>query len=467
MDRIIFIEPRPENLHFFSRFKLPRLGTTLLATIVRDAGYKTKVFVEEIAPISWADIKGADLVCISTITPTAIRAYYLAQKIKGLSIPVVIGGPHVSFLPEEALNYADFVIRGEGEEAILPFIEALEGRGSFSKVGGLSFKENGKIYHNKLSQHIERLDGLPYLDFSLISGWHEIKGLVKKIIPLQTSRGCPYNCRFCSVTPMFGRKMRYRSVGHVIGELKQYNKADYHIFFYDDNFIADPKKAEALLLAMKEEAFSFSWSTQVRVDIARYPRLLCLAEQTNCDGFYIGFESINPKSLIEMNKKQSLKDIERATKAINRCGLHIHGMFIFGLDKDGLSGVKKTVNFALDNKIGSVQFAVLTPLPGTPIYREFKKTGRLLSYDWSLYDGLHVIFRPKNFSPYTLQRAMLKAHKSFYSLKNTLKRLFNGQYLTTQISLYALKIVYEWQRKNREFLAYLKKSDIDFYMLIE
>ncbi|MDL1971406.1 MAG: B12-binding domain-containing radical SAM protein [Candidatus Desulfofervidaceae bacterium] len=459
MKNIIFIEPKPENLHFFSRFKLPRLGTILLATILKKHGYKTKVYVEEIAPLNWADIKKADLVCISTITSTAIRAYYLARKVRQMGIPVAMGGPHVTFLAEEALRYADFVIRGEGEQSILELIEALEGKRPFSKVKGLSWQENKKIYHNETAPLTEDLNTLPYPNFSLIQGWQAVKGLVKKIIPIQTSRGCPFNCRFCSVTRMFGRKMRYRSVEHVIGELKQYNNPHYHVFFYDDNFIADPQKAKALLLAMKEKNFAFSWSTQVRVDIARYPQILSLAKDTNCDGFYIGFESVNPESLVEMNKKQSIEDIKKAIQVINKLNLHIHGMFIFGLDKDNLASIKNTVQFALKNKIGSVQFSILTPLPGTPVYQELKKKKRILSFDWSLYDGLHIVFRPCNFSPYILQKAMLNAHKTFYSLKNTLKRILESRYLATQISLYALKLSYEWEWKNKEFLKWLKELD--------
>ena len=467
MKYIIFIEPRPETPHFFSRFKLPRLGTILLATILKKFGYKTKVFIEEIAPLDWSQIKKADIVCISTLTATAIRAYYLAKKIKNMNIPVVMGGPHVTFLPEEALNFADFVIKGEGEIAILELLEALEGKRSFSHVKGLSWQENGRFYHNEVSPLINNLDSLPYPDFSLIHGWQEgIKGLVKKIIPIQTSRGCPYNCKFCSVTRMFGRKIRYRSVEHVIDELKQYDDCHYHIFFYDDNFIANPKKAESLLLAMKEEDFSFSWSTQVRVDIARYPKLLSLAKDTHCDGFYIGFESINIESLKEMNKRQSIKDIIKAISAINECQFHIHGMFIFGLDKDTPTVIDNTVKFALKHKIGSVQFAILTPLPGTPVYEEMCKNKRILSHNWSLYDGLHIVFSPKNFSPYALQKAVIKAHKTFYSLKNTFKRLLDRKFLSAQISLYALKLTYEWQRKNKEFLNWLKELDIKS-MLIE
>ncbi|HDM25016.1 MAG TPA: B12-binding domain-containing radical SAM protein [Thermoplasmatales archaeon] len=461
MKYIIFIEPKPETPHFFSRFKLPRLGTILLATILKQYGYKTKVFVEEIAPIDWSEIKKADIVCISTLTATAIRAYYLAKKIREMNILVVMGGPHVTFLPEEALSFADFVVKGEGEVAILELLEALEGKRAFSKVKGLSWQENKKFYHNEVSPFISNLDELPHSDFSLIHGWHKgIKGLVKKIIPVQTSRGCPYNCKFCSVTQMFGRKIRYRSVEHVINELKQYDDHHYHIFFYDDNFIADPKKAESLLLAIKDEGFSFSWSTQVRVDIARYPKLLSLAKETHCDGFYIGFESVNPESLVEMNKRQSVKDIIRAISEINKCQFHIHGMFIFGLDKDTQTVIDNTVQFALKHKIGSVQFAILTPLPGTPVYEEMSKNKRLLSHNWSLYDGLHIVFSPQNFSPYALQKAVIKAHRTFYSLKNTIKRLLNKKFLSTQISLYALKLTYKWQRENKDFLKWLKDLDV-------
>ena len=116
----------------------------------------------------------------------------------------------------------------------------------------------------------------------------------------------------------------------------------------------------------------------------------------------------------------------------------------------------KYVNFAIKHKIGSVQFAILTPLPGTPVYKQMFKDKRILSYDWSLYDGLHIVFSPENFSPYALQKAVIKAHKTFYSLKNTFKRVLEKRFLSAQISLYALKLIYEWQGKNKRFLNWLK-----------
>ena len=161
-----------------------------------------------------------------------------------------------------------------------------------------------------------------------------------------------------------------------------------------------------------------------------------------------------------------IKDIIKAISAINECQFHIHGMFIFGLDKDTPTVIDNTVKFALKHKIGSVQFAILTPLPGTPVYEEMCKNKRILSHNWSLYDGLHIVFSPKNFSPYALQKAVIKAHKTFYSLKNTFKRLLDRKFLSAQISLYALKLTYEWQRKNKEFLNWLKELDIKS-MLIE
>ncbi|MCD6548543.1 MAG: cobalamin-dependent protein, partial [Thermodesulfobacterium sp.] len=238
--KIVGIEPKNFKTHVFSAFKLPRLAMPLLGTLLKDKGYKVKVFLEEWAPINEDVIKNADIVMISTITSTANRAYKLADYYKKkYKKTIIMGGPHVSFLPEEALSYADFVIRGEGEKSLLKLIDQIEkGKDDFSSIPNLSYKKDGKVYHNPLDERFIDLNDLPMPDYTLVEGFNPNK---LKIYPISTSRGCPYNCIFCSVVSMFGRKYRFGDNEFVLEELKTVKKGQ-HVFFYDDNFVANKKR---------------------------------------------------------------------------------------------------------------------------------------------------------------------------------------------------------------------------------
>ena len=454
MSKIIFIEPKAPNLHIFSKFPLPRLGTILLGTIARDEGWDAAVIVEERKEIDWDEIATADIVGISTITSTAPRAFAIADRVQKLGIPVILGGPHVSFLPDEALEHSDFLIRGEAEGVFPLFLETLKNNGDFSVVPNLSFKKNQTVIHNKITAEPTDMNMLPYPEFSIIQGKPKRIG-GKYIIPVQTSRGCPYNCSFCSVTGMFGRKYRFRSVEHIIGELRRYNDGKNFVFFYDDNFGANRKRLIDLLDAMIAENFKFKWSTQVRADITKDEELIKKMRKSGCHTVFIGFESVNPASLKAMNKCQSVEGMEHAAQVFKRNKINVHGMFVVGVDDDNPDSVKASVKFAKRNWLSSVQFLILTPLPGTRCYNDLCKAGRITFKDWSLYDAHHVVFKPIKFSLADLQKAQMKAHEQFYSLYESIRRLMHFRFVDVGIAHYARHLNFSWRRKNKMFLKLL------------
>jgi radical SAM superfamily enzyme YgiQ (UPF0313 family) len=419
--------------------------------MMKNRGWEAEVIFEEIERVDPERLAAADLVGISTITSTAPRAYEIADAARMMGVPVILGGPHVSFMPDEALDHADFVLRGEGERALMKFIDAWEGGRDFSNVPNLSYTVNGRPLHNDMQPHCLDLDSLPWPDFSLMRGG--IKRIAgQRIIPIQTSRGCPFDCSFCSVTGMFGRNYRFRSTEHVIGELRMYDAPGNFVFFYDDNFTANRRRAKELLRAMIGEGFRFKWSTQVRVDVARDAELMDLMKEAGCHTVFIGFESVNPVSLREMKKKQDLEDIIAAINALKKRRIHIHGMFVHGFDGDDWSSVEATVAFAKKVQLTSYQFMILTPLPGSEFYRRTADEGRLLTGDWSLYDTHHVVFRPKRFTPPELQWAQLYSHRKLYSAFQIMKKLLKGNLVGAGLSIYAHRLNGSWQRKNRDYL---------------
>ncbi len=458
---VTFIEPKNDHLHIFSRYELPRLGSILLATILKRRGYKTEVLFMKSRDVLRRKMD-PDLVAISAITPTAESAYRIADAFRAKGTPVVFGGPHVTFLPQEALEHGDYCVIGEGEAAMPALVEALNGQRPLSDVPGLAWKENGVMRTNPAAPPVENLDELPFPDFSLLDMGGRTKmgslGPSRAIVPMQTSRGCPFDCSFCSVTEMFGRRYRYRSTQNILSELSQYDPKRHYIFFYDDNFAANPRRTKELLREMIARNLGFTWSTQVRADVARDPEMLDLFAKAGCTTLYIGFESVDPESLKEMKKGQTTEEIGAAIAAIRARKIHIHGMFVFGFDSDTPQKARATIKFAIKEKIDSAQFLILTPLPGTPTYFKLTDEQRILDRAWDTYDAHHVKFQPIGFSPWELQRMQIEAHSRFYSPFQIIRKLLRGKLLGFFIGIYGNHLNKRWQRDERRYLAVLREA---------
>ncbi len=453
--KISFIEPSAPGNHVYTKWGLPRLGTIQLGTLLKNAGYEVSVYIEDIKGIDWADVFTSDLVGISTITSTAPRAYEMARQIRKAGIPVMMGGPHVSFMPKEALHSCDFVLRGEAEDSIVPLIEAISAGEGFDKIPGLSTIVGDKLVLNDLAPACKDLNSIPIPDMSLIRGNKKFSGDMS-VTPIMTSRGCPFGCNFCSVTRMFGRKYRFRSTDSVIEELKKRN-AEW-IFFYDDNFAANRAHTKELLAKMIDEGISSKWMAQVRINVAEDEDLLDLMARANAKRFFIGFESINRKSLEALNKGHLPKDIEGSIQRIQDRGIQIHGMFIFGTEHDDATTIKETVRFAKRVGLSSVQFLILTPLPGTPVFEQMEAEGRLISRDWAYYDAHHVVFKPKSMSFLQLQKMTIWATLKFYSIPHILSCLNKFDIWSMLIRAYGWRISRNSRKNMKGFMAHLMEK---------
>lgn len=445
--RITLIEPAPPGFHVYSFIKQVRLGLPLLATLLRDGGHDVRVLVEGLGELDWSRIMSSDLVGISSITSTAIKAYRYAQRVRDGGIDVVMGGPHVTFEADEALEFSDYVVRGEGEDAMLELTDYVEKGGDLGSIAGLSFHDDtGSHVHNDLRPLRSTLTDLPITDLSLVDNNDKISP-----IPILTSRGCPYDCEFCSVILMFGRKVRTVDPPRVIEDIRKAQPES--IFFYDDNFFITKKRGRSMLAEMIRAGLNVPFSAQIRVDsISRRGKvdyeLLGLMKEAGCRRVYMGLESVNPETLKAYNKKQDVDDISGGLKALNDYGIDTHGMFVFGSDSDTPQSMMETVDYALEHGITTAQFMILTPLPGTRQWDQFESEGRIFTKNWSLYDGHHVVFRPKRMTAWELQETALEAHQRFYSLK---RAVGNGKF-----GFHGFLISHGWERVP-ENMAYLRE----------
>lgn len=460
--KVIFIEPlgAPDNI--FAKFMtIPLLGPVYLGTIASSAGYDVEILNENIIgrKVRADDIADADVLCLSCITATVNRGKEIAQQYKmirndaGKQGRTIIGGIHASMLPQNVMFSFDHIVVGEAEGIIL---DLLEGRINDHIVYG---------------QRLENLDTLPRPDFTLIKN-HERMTLV----PVMTSRGCPYDCNFCSVTEMFGRGYRVQSPERVWKEISIYNKKRQWMFFADDHFAADFNRTNAIIDLMIAHEFKPSWSAQVRTEVTKKESLVAKMRKAGCRIVFIGLESVNPKSLLFMNKRQSVDDIKRAITIFRDNGIMVHGMFILGSDTDTSDVFSYTSDFCSTAGIDFVQYSILTPLPGTKLYRKFEKENRLLHKQWHYYDALHTVFKPQSMSPVELQRGMIECFSDFYSytnaaidsvqlalntIKSTVTNIYKSSYFPSGLPAFmkiaGRNIINSWVKGNKSYLNYLNK----------
>ena len=452
--KIRLIEPEPPGMHVYAKVLLPRLGLPIIAATLKAHGHDVLVYNAQMAPIDWDDVNSADLVGLSSTTSTTSTAYEYADGLRARSVPVVIGGAHVTFMADEALGHVDYVARGEGgEQLMLELIEALDGKRELDEIDGLSFHRDGEAVHNAPRERCTDLDVLPFPDLNLLVGSERLT-----TIPIMTRWGCPFACNFCSVTAMFGRKYRFRSAESVIAELK--DKRPGRIFFYDDNMAADKKRLKKLLQMMIDEDLVIPWSAQVRTDVVRDKELLELMRASGCELVYLGLESVNQDTLDGYEKSQTVDDIVQGIRILHEYDIRSHGMFVLGADTDNVQTVRDTVDFAIKNHIDTVMLNILTPLPGTPQYQELEAQGRIFEKRWELYDAHHVVFEPKLMTPYELQIEVLRGYMRFYSLRTWLKYIFTFRF-TKQLLFHGwgMVIIRNWRRdeRNKAFIAALKR----------
>lgn len=383
-------------------FKFPSLSLAALASVT-PPGWEVGLVDENIESIDFET--DADLVAITAMTPQAPRAYRIAAAFRERGVHVVMGGFHASNLPDEALQHADAVVVGEGE-VVWPLLLADFEKGAPKRLyRAPDLLDMGCIPPPRR----EIFDGKRYLFTNTI----------------QTTRGCPFDCEFCSVTSFYGRKYRKRPVDAVLSELETLRKRNSFAFFVDDNLVGDRRYAMELFAGMR--GMGFKWLSHAPIDLARDPELLAAAGESGCVGMFVGFESLNETALAAMgkvtNRAGSYLDDARAFRDN---GVGILGSFVLGYDGDTPAVFESLLRFCEEARLEAAIFPILTPFPGTAVRERLLAEGRITSDAWEDYDMGHVTFRPIGMTAGELQEGHYRLNRSFYSFSSMFRRIFKA-----------------------------------------
>lgn len=385
--------PRREML----RFSVLSLTTVAAVT---PAGHDVQIVDENVEPLSFdAD---TDLVGVTFMTALAPRAYEIAREFRRRGKTVIGGGYHPTLNPEEAVRHFDSIVVGDAEDSWPRAIRDFE-RGRLQK-----------LYVSRPCSEIEMLHTpIPRRDLLARTARHYVT-----INAVQAGRGCRHSCRYCSVTAFHEQKYRHRPLNDVVSELAAMPR---DIIFVDDNIIADRDYARDLFKRMIP--LDKRWVGQCSIEIADSPELLKLASAAGCCGFFIGIETINAENLTAVNKafNQSEHYRERLSK-IRRSGIGVVAGVIVGLDHDDVGVFERTRKFLREIHADAMQLNILTPLPGTPLFEDMDRAGRIVDRGWSRYDFRHVVFQPALMSREELQAGADWLYSRFYRLDQILWR---------------------------------------------
>lgn len=416
MSKLVLINPvnsRRVGLTANVSSRFPPLGLGIVAGLTPD-DWEIEIIDENFEPFTY---KKADLVGLTAFTAAVTRAYEIAGIYKKKGVPTVLGGIHASMRPEEALQYVDTVVIGEAEHVWRTVIADFE-------AGDLK-----RMYKGEQSQLTEM--PLPRRDL-FHSGY--LFGSV------QTARGCPMDCEFCSVTAFNGHHYRQRPVEDVLTELERIPQK--RIFFVDDNIIGygkkSAKRAVKLFKGMVEQNIAKDWFCQASMNFADNKDVLQCAAQSGCKMVFLGVEAEDIGALQDVNKRLNIAvqtKYEETFRRVNQYGIAVLGAFIYGMDSDTPESIRRRTDYILKSGVDVMQTTFLTPLPGTRLFDTLQKEDRLLytdfPADWDHYDMTEVVYQPALMTPQALQDAMAKSVNQLYSRK-TLYRKFVKTWVATR-----------------------------------
>ncbi len=429
MNIVLVSSPGLRRLEIYQSIgvKAPPLGLAYIAAVLEREGHKVSIIDAPTLELSIEETvrdilsRNPDLVGISAVTPTVKGGYAIANMIKeeDPDIPVVMGGPHVSFMFEEALaNGADYVVIGEGEETSRELVSFLEdGKGDIRGIKGLAYVDSdGYVRVNQPRPLIKNIDELPEPARHLLPmDKYTLFDKPIKIIHVMASRGCPYGCIYCTTSYFWGRRYRVRSVQKVVDEIeKAMEKYKTNIVvFSDDELTLIRRWIYALVDEIKARNLDISFTCGSRVSSINIDMLWKL-KSVGCTTIYYGVESYKDEDIEKIGKRIKIEQVANAVKWTREAGIESAGSFILGFPWQTVEDMKNTVRFAKKLGVDYAQFTVATPYPGTPLYYQAVKDNLIEITDWDYYTTIYPVMKGYHFERKVLFKLLSWAYRSFY-----------------------------------------------------
>lgn len=428
------------NLFVYNRYiRNPSTGLNILATIIHREYADTLMYSESISQINFADIADADIVFLSLNTFNAMRGYALAKQIKqrGHAV-VVLGGIHASLHHTEAVQYGDYVLRGDGDDLVLPFLHALEAGCGIDHLPGIVYLKDGKLVYTGEPVQPEEIDTIP--DRSLMFDYARLASRLDTLWPqVHASRGCPHSCDYCTVIAQFGRKIRKRSPENVVEDIRQaiafhrrkgIPRLNRCVWITDDNFPEDRLWAMAVCDAIIQSGIKAYFSVQARYEAGFDDELLEKMKQAGFMELALGIEFLNDDSFEQFHKKSNYNDILRSVRNIQAHGLGVRGLFIVGAETDTVGVGDKIVDYVIENELHGALIQSMFFVPGTPVYERAKDN--LIHENWEKYCG-NVVHYPAHIKPHELQMEIIRASARIYSPRRLLHALLHYPWINKML----------------------------------
>lgn len=426
--KIRFIEPGNtpykksiKNLYVYDgHIRTPSNGMITLATVLNQKYADVYCYSESISEIVWDDVLDADIIFISIFTFNANRGYELADYIKSNSRALVVfGGLHATLVPEETLSHCDYVLRGEGDELILKFTDAINENRNID-MPGIVYKSNGKTVSTGEPVAPEKIDTIP--DRNLLYKFKEMTKYNTIWPQVHASRSCPHNCDYCALVAAFGRKVRTRDPKNVADDIENaisffstHKRLAKILWITDDNFFADREWAKAVLNEIISRNINYEFVVQARYEVGFDDEMLDLLKKAKFAELAMGIEFLEDEAFEKYNKKSTYEEILSSVKNIQKHGIRTRGLFIFGADNHTAGIGKRLSDFVIKNDICGVLIQSMYFIPGTPVY-ETHRDSLFDTKDWSRNTG-KVVHYPKNMTPAQLQLEIITASRNIYSPK--------------------------------------------------
>ncbi len=433
MPKILFIQPtqyaEDGKLCKQKKINLPSLAFPLLAAYT-PSNWEIELNIEVVDEINYDS--DADIVAISSMGISTFRGFQIGEKFKQLGKIVVMGGYMVSIAPEDARKYVDSIVIGDAE---ISYPQMLK-----------DFEETGKI-KALYDSPIDNINSLPMPRYDLLTAKK-----IGNMLPVQAGRGCTYKCSFCSIACLYKGKYMFRPVDEVVRDIKEVKRLGFNRFYLiDDNIISNPKYLTEL--CEKIIPLKMHWASQCALGLAKNSKLLEIVVKSGCDLMSFGVESILQDSIDSVNKpwlkaSEHNENIGKLAKA----GITVSTEMIVGTDYDTEQSIRDTLDFVNENKIPIPRFYILTPVPGTQLFKEMKEQNRLLTEDFEKFDGSECIHIPKSMTPEKVTEMYWWLNDNIFSIKSIINRTIKNKYLWKNIPMLLFSVAINLHYRN-----YVKK----------